>query len=309
MGRGQLTSPTGGQFVTFVQGGSFFECPRWHDGRWYVSDFYRHMVLEISVDGQETPHLELGDQPSGLGWLPDGSLLVVSKNERRILRRAQSGEITTHADLSDDVHTPLNDMVVSASGHAYVGEFGFDTMVPEDPAYAGLYHVAPDGTVTKEADDLGFPNGSVITPDGKTLIVGESIACRYRAFDIGDDGSLSNARVWGQIAPAPPFTSGAQFLASLPMAVDGCALDAEGHIWVADAFGARLMRVAPGGAIVEEVAAPEGMGFIACALGGEGRRTLLIAAGPLEWNEAIRSQTRDSVLLTMQVDVPGAGLP
>jgi sugar lactone lactonase YvrE len=255
------------------------------------------------------PHLELSDQPSGLGWLPDGSLLVVSKCETRILRRSPDGHVTVHADLSDVAHTHLNDMVVSATGHAYVGEFGFDTMVPEDPAYAGLYRVAPDGTVTKEADDLGVPNGSVITPDGKTLIVGESIACRYRAFDIAEDGSLSNPRVWGQIAPAPAFTAGAEFLASLPLAVDGCALDAEGHIWAADAFGGRMLRVAEGGTVVDEIAAPEGTGFIACALGGEDRRTLLIAAGPLEWNEAIRSRTRDSVLIATQVDVPGAGLP
>jgi sugar lactone lactonase YvrE len=303
-------SPTlAGGFTTFVTGGSFFECPRWHDGRWYVSDFYRHTVFAIEPDGAVSPVVELDDQPSGLGWMPDGSMLIVSKNRRRILRRSPTGEVELHADLGHLGDTPLNDMVVGPTGHAYVGEFGFDSMVPEDPAYAGLFRVAPDGAVTKEADDLGFPNGSVITPDGRTLIVGETISCRYRAFDIADDGSLSNSRVWAQIAPSPPFTSGAEFLGGLPLAVDGCALDADGHIWAADAFGARMLRIAPGGEIVRELPAPEGMGFIACALGGDDRRTLLIAAGPLEWNEAIRSRTRDSVLLTIPVEAAGIGLP
>lgn len=300
----------GERFETLLEGGAFFECPRWHEGRWYVSDFYRYAVYAVDQDGGSEEHFHVEGQPSGIGWLPDGSLIAVSKRERKIFKRGQDGGSSVHADLSDLVDSDLNDMVVSAEGHAYVGEFGFDTMTAEDPVYACLFRVTPDGAVYREADDLAFPNGSVIAPDGKTLIVGESVACRYSAFDIAPDGSLSNKRIWAQIAPAPPFEGpGAEFLGSLPLAVDGCCLDSEGHIWAADAFGGRLIRVAPGGEIVAEIAAPPETGFIACALGGEDRRTLMIAAGPLEWNESVRSKTRDGTLLTTRVEVPGAGLP
>lgn len=299
-----------GDFKTVLEGGAFFECPRWHEGRWYVSDFYRYAVYAVDPDGSAEEHFHVDGQPSGIGWLPDGSLIAVSKQQRKIFRRDADGGSSVHADLSDLATTDLNDMVVSSTGDAYVGEFGFDTMTQEDPAPAGLFRVAPDGTAKKEFDDLRFPNGSVITPDGKTLIVGESVAARYRAYDITADGSLANPRVWAQMAPSPPFEPPtAELFANLAMAVDGCCLDAEGHIWAADAFGGRLIRIAPGGEIVEELPAPAETGFIACALGGEDRRTMLIAAGPLEWNESVRSKTRDGVLLSTTVEVPGAGLP
>jgi sugar lactone lactonase YvrE len=298
------------QFETVLEGGAFFECPRWHEGRWYVSDFYRYAVYAVDTDGTAEEFFHVEGQPSGIGWLPDGSLIVVSKRERKLFRRGEDGSSSVHADLTELASSDLNDMVVSSTGHAYVGEFGFDTMIPEDPAYAGLFRVGPDGSVSREFDDLRFPNGSVITPDGKTLIVGESMASRYTAFDIAEDGTLANSRVWAQIKPSPPFEPPtAELFANLGMAIDGCCLDAENHIWAADAFGARLIRVAPGGKIVDELAAPADTGFIACALGGTDRRTLLIAAGPLEWNEAVRSKTRDGVLLSTQVEVPGAGLP
>ncbi|HEX5366368.1 MAG TPA: SMP-30/gluconolactonase/LRE family protein, partial [Acidimicrobiales bacterium] len=186
-----------------------------------------------------------------------------------------------------------NDMVVDARGHAYVGNFGFDLMGGAAPADARLAHVAPDGTVRAAAEDLAFPNGMVITPDGSTLIVGESFANRYTAFTIGGDGSLSDRRQWAAIPGVAP---------------DGCGLDAEGAIWAADAAGARVVRVVEGTGVVDEIAAPEGLGIFACMLGGDDGRTLLACAAP-NFLESERAVTRLGRLLTTTVDVPHAGLP
>jgi sugar lactone lactonase YvrE len=294
---------------TLVEGGSFFEGPRWHEGRWWVSDFYRRTVSTVDGDGREETVMEVAGQPSGLGWMPDGSLLVVSRKEFRILRRSPEGEVSEHADLSGLSSFHLNDMVVDAQGRAYVGNFGFDLMTGADPAPAELIRVDPDGSATPAADGLWFPNGTVITPDGGTLIVGETFAARYTAFTIGDDGTLTDHRVWGQIEPEPPLDGAFQrTLAALKFAPDGCALDAEGHIWSADGVGGRAARIAPGGEIVQEVHAPDGLGVFACMLGGDDGCTLLLCAAP-DFLEHRREDKREAVLFTTTVDVPHAGLP
>jgi sugar lactone lactonase YvrE len=258
-----------------------------------VSDFYRHAVYAIAPDGATDEVLTVEAQPSGLGWLPDGSLLVVSMRDQRVLRRAPDGTVTTHADIAEHCGGLANDIVVDGRGHAYVGNFGFDLMAGEAPRSTVLVHVAPDGGTEVVADDLRFPNGSVITPDGTTLMVGETMGARYTAFTIGDDGGLSDRRVWADVPGVAP---------------DGCALDAEGHIWAADALGNRLVRVAAGRGVVEAVAAPEGLGVYACMLGGDDGRTLLVCCAP-DFDEHARSAAREAVLLTTTVDAPHAGLP
>jgi sugar lactone lactonase YvrE len=292
-----------------LDGGAFFESPRWRDGRWWVSDFYRHLVLRVDVDGRTEEIMSVDGQPSGLGWMPDGSLLVVSMRDHRILRRWPDGAVTEHADVGAVCGGHLNDMVVDRAGRAYVGNFGFDLMAGADPVPASLARVDPVGAVSVAAEDLLFANGSVITPDGRTLIVGETAGSRYTAFTIEPDGSLTGRRVWAQVAPAPELTTFAETLANLRFGPDGCALDADGHIWSADEVGARCVRLAPGGEIVDEIAAPDGLDCFACMLGGDDGRTLLICAAPPDFTEASRASTRDAVLLTATVDVPHAGLP
>jgi sugar lactone lactonase YvrE len=296
------------QLQTLLEGGAFFEGPRWRDGRWWVSDFYRHVVLTVETDGRAAEVMTVEGQPSGLGWMPDGSLLVVSMRDHRILRRAEDGTVTEHADVSEFCHGHLNDMVVDARGRAYTGEFGFDLMAFGDPALGVLIRVDPDGTASVAAKDLAFPNGSVITPDGSTLIVGETAGSRYTAFTIEDDGSLTDRRVWAQVAPPPPITTFEETISQLKFGPDGCGLDAEGMIWSADEVNARCVRLAPGGEIVDEVAAPEGLNCFACMLGGDDGRTLLICAAP-DFLEQSRIAAQDAVLLTTTVDVPRAGLP
>ena len=291
-----------------LEGGAFFEGPRWHNGRWWVSDMYREAVYTVTPDGFEDLVLEVEHQPSGLGWLPDGSLLVVSMKDQRVLRRDATGEVTVHADLTAFTGSSLNDMVVDKQGRAWVGCFGFNLMAFADPQMAPLMRVDPDGSASVAADELMFPNGSVITPDGLTLIVGETAGCRYTAFTIAPDGSLIDRRVWAQLAPTPAIGPLAEMFPQITVGPDGCTLDSEGHIWAADEAGGRCIRIAPGGAIVDEVHAPEGVGCFACALGGEDGRTLLVCAAP-DFFEANRRQAREAILLTTTVEAPHAGKP
>ncbi|MCB0988669.1 MAG: SMP-30/gluconolactonase/LRE family protein [Microthrixaceae bacterium] len=292
---------------TLLDGGGFFEGPRWRDGSWWVSDFYRHIVSRVDPDGTETVVVEVAAQPSGLGWLPDGSLVISSMKDHRLLRFAD-GQLTEHADLTGMVGGHLNDLVVSSAGQVFVGNFGFDLMGGGAPANADLIRVDLDGTATVVAADMRFPNGAVITPDGSTLIVGETTGNRYTAFTIGPDGSLTDRRPWAEFAPIPGDGSFAEQLAQVVVAPDGCTLDAEGHIWAADALGNRAVRVAPGGAIVEEVPGPDGLGVYACQLGGPDGTTLLLCCAP-DFFEHTRSVAREARLVTLEVDVPHAGLP
>lgn len=296
------------ELMTLLEGGGFFEAPRWHDDRWWVSDFYRQLVMTVEPNGLVAEVMTVEQQPSGLGWMPDGSLLVVSMKDHRVLRRSPTGEVTVHADLGAHCGGHLNDMVVDSQGRAYVGESGFDLQAFADPAPAKLMRIDPDGTVTVLADDLLFPNGAVITPNGDTLIVGETAGARYAAFTLAADGSVSGRRVWAQVAPTPELGPLAQTLPQLRFGPDGCTLDADGCIWAADAVGARCARVAPGGEIVDEIQMPEGLGIFACMLGGEDGRTLLMCVAP-DFLEANRAQKREAMLLTTAVDVAHAGLP
>lgn len=274
-----------------VDGLDFGEGPRWHDGRLWYSDFYQRGIFAVSVDGRrEAIHENLADRPSGLGWLPDGSLLVVSMTERKVLRD-NGGVLVEHADLSSLAAGHCNDMVVDSRGNAYVGNFGFDFEAGERPITTDLLLVRPDGAVSIAASDLRFPNGTVITPDGSTLIVGESFGDGYEAFTINTDATLGNRRRWADTPGESP---------------DGCTLDAEGAIWFADAGGKQVVRVLEGGEITHRVPAP--MPTFACALGGGDGRTLFILCAPSARPERVAGQAAGAIY-TMEVDVPHAGLP
>lgn len=279
-----------------VERGSFYEGPRWRDGRWWVSDMHQHVVRTVTPDGRIQDVLEVEQRPSGLGWLPDGSLLVVSMLDRVLLRRAPDGETTVHARLGELCPLNANDMVVDAHGRAYVGNFGFD-WEHEEPRPTVLVRVDPDGTASVAADGLVFPNGAVVTADGGTLVIGETFASRYTAFAIGADGSLSGRRVWASLGTD-----------DAPWYPDGCSLDAEGRIWCADALTRQCRLVAEGGKVVDEVTVPDGLRCFACMLGGEDGRTLLLAAAPDAEVER-RQRSDDAVLFTTTVSVPHAGYP
>jgi sugar lactone lactonase YvrE len=294
---------------TVVDGMSYLECPRWRDGRVYLSDFYTQRVLALDLDdGGREPEtvVAVPEQPSGIGWMPDGSMLVVSMRDRRVLRVRDGGEPDVHADLSQLAPWHLNDMVVDAAGRAYVGNFGFDLMSGAPIVSTCIVRVDPDGGATVAADDLRFPNGTVIFPDGRTLVVAETLGGRLTAFDVAEDGALSNRRVWAQLSETVETDDMGELLAAGGIAPDGIALDAEGAIWAADALGGRVLRVREGGEIVEEIA--PGTGVFACGLAGADGRTLLMCAAP-SFAEHERRDTREAQLLACEVDVPRAGLP
>jgi sugar lactone lactonase YvrE len=228
---------------------------------------------------------------SGLGWLPDGRMLVVSMVDQKLLRIEPDGGAAVHGDLSGIATGRCNDMVVDAAGRAYVGNFGYDypagAMKP-----AKLARVDPDGTVSAAADELVFPNGSMITPDGKTLIVGETFAGRMTAFDIAADGSLAGRRVWAALPER-----------AVP---DGACLDAEGAIWVASPTTNDVLRMHEGGRVSERI--DTGRGTFACMLGGEDRRTLFIFTGDGS-DPKISREKRTASIVAVEVEVPGAGLP
>ena len=275
-----------------LDGLAFPEGPRWHEGRLWFSDQHDRRVVAMSLDGKSETICEVPQQPSGLGWLPDGRMLVVSMLDRRLLRREPDGSLVEHANLEALAAGSTNDMVVSTDGRAYVGNFGFDMYGGEDPRDACVVAVEPNGHARVAADELKFPNGSVITPDGRTLLVGESWGARISAFDIEPDGSLTNRRVFATIEGAT---------------VDGMCLDAEGAIWAACPFTGRCLRIAEGGTVLDEVKGTH-PGAFACMLGGDDRRTLLICTAPTHEPEKTLTAHQGRIE-AVEVDVPGAGLP
>jgi sugar lactone lactonase YvrE len=289
---------------TVIDGMSFTECPRWHEDRLWFVDFYTHRVHSVTEDGADLrTEAEVPQQPSGLGWLPDGRMLVVSQLDRRILRREPDGSLETHADLSDVVAAQLNDMVVDAEGRAWVGNFGFDIMGGAPVAPTTLHRVDPDGGVHLAASDLWFPNGSVVTSDGRTLLVDETLGNRISAFDIADDGGLGRRRTWASFGALPSESDQEKALAELSVGPDGNALDAEGALWIADALGGRALRVREGGEIVDEVS--PGTGVFACGLGGADGRTLYLCAAP-DFLAHNRRPAREAAILATTVEVPAA---
>jgi len=242
---------------------------------------------------------EVAGEPSGLGWLPDGDLLIVSMHDRKLLRRRPDGALDVHADLSGHVPYFLNDMIVDAKGRAYVGNFGFDIWNGASPQSTGLTRVDPDGSIHREGKGLWFPNGTVISGDGRTLIVAESLASRLTAFTIAADGSLSDQRVWAQLGESRPLVSAAD-IAGLTFGPDGCAIDSQDRVWVADSLGSRVCCVAEGGEIVAEVSTGDS-GVYACALGGEDGRQLLMCTAP-DFMADKRMAKREASLLVTTVD-------
>jgi sugar lactone lactonase YvrE len=273
-----------------ADGLAFPEGPRWHEGKFYFSDMHAHQVLAVRPSGRREVVCEVPNRPSGLGWLPDGRMLVVSMTDRKLMRLDHDG-LKTASDLMKLAPFDCNDMVVDARGRAYVGNFGFDLHNGETPRGTTLVMVTPDGVARVVAEDMVFPNGMVITPDGKTLIVGESFAFRLTAFDIGEDGALSNRRVWANLQDRVP---------------DGICLDAENTIWVACPTASEVIRVKQDGEVVERIKVETDA--FACMLGGINGRTLFVATAPASDPEKCRA-TRGGRIEMTQVEIPHAGLP
>ena len=292
-----------GAVTTLAEGIYFGEGPRWHQGRLWFSDFYAHRVYSLGLDSDLITELEFEGQSSGLGWLPDGSLLVVRMELREVWRRWPDGRFERHADLTGHSAHLCNDMVVDARGRAYVGNFGFDldaAMKSRGPASVIADHpqtclalVQADGTVSNAApgEQFSFPNGMVITPDGSTLIVAETLAGCLTALDIAEDGTLSNRRQWAPTSPRLP---------------DGICLDASGAVWIANPLAPECVRIAAGGEVLE-VIETNGLNCYACMLGGPAGKNLFMLVAP--GSSAAAAKTLLGKVLVCEVGEGRAGLP
>jgi len=280
------------ELQTLVGGRAFLEGPRWRDGALYVSDMHAHEVLRVTTDGAVEVIARLGDSsPSGLGWLPDGSLLVVSMDDRRLVRVDADGTVAEHADVSDLAPHEINDMVVDGAGHAFVSQFGYDFHGGGKPTAAPLLRVDPDGSARAVTDGLKMPNGMVITADGATLVVAESAGRCLTGFDLADDGTLSNRRLWADL-PEGDYP-------------DGICIDADDAIWIAGPASDRFVRVREGGEVTDVVETP-GRHAIACAIGGDDGRTLFCCTSPTQGQPDRSRAERGSKVETVTVSVAAA---
>jgi sugar lactone lactonase YvrE len=273
----------GATLTPLANGFCFGEGPRWFEGLLWFSDMLGEAVHTVNLHGDMTKLPLAGHAPSGLGFRPDGSLLIASTEHLQLL--SYDGDtVTTATDLSDVVPASLGDMVVDDRGRAYVGSQAREVGV--------IARVDLDDTITVVAEDLDFPNGMVITPDGTTLIVAESTGRRLTAFSVEADGSLCDRRVFADGLDAPP---------------DGICLDAEGGVWTSMTLGRRFDRIVDGGEVTDRIDIGDRTA-IACTLGGPERRTLFMLSSTSAYPQRLAG-TKLSRLDVTTVDVPGAGLP
>ena len=273
----------------------FPECPRWHQGTLWLSDMGGHKVLTVDAKGRSEVIASV-QRPAGLGFLPDGRLLMVSEADP-FLRRLDPDGLRTVADLSSLGSVVLNDMVVDKDGRTYIGDDAFDMAAGTPPRPGRLILVTPDGDPRVVAEGLNFPNGMVITPDGKSLIAAETIGRCLTAFDVATDGSFTGRRLFADLG-----VIGASGI--LP---DGICLDAEGAVWVASLATGEFVRVTEGGAITDRIPVP-GKWAVACTLGEEDRRTLFMCTARTTPEDLAQGKSAGSIE-TIRVDVAGAGLP
>ena len=302
-----------------LTGGLYFgEGPRWHENKLWFSDFYSHKVMTLDENNSLETVCEVPSQPSGLGWLPNGDLLIVSMLDRKILKFSE-GSISVHADLSEYVEHKCNDMVVSRDGTAYVGNFGMGD-AGESMNSTHLMIVKSDGTVLKGPDNLLFPNGTVITEDGKKLIVAETLGAKLTSFDIEDNGELINRKLWARTSPLFSLLI-IKFLSLLGFDLskvdfskysknlhvpDGICLDEKNGIWIASPTTKAVVRIEKGGNITDTISTPKSA--FACMLGGKERKTLyVIISNSSDPEEAQASP--EGEIHSIEVEIPGVGKP
>jgi sugar lactone lactonase YvrE len=288
------------QSTTLIDGLYFGESPRWRDGRLWYSDFYDKAVKSVDLQAEVRLELQLSEQPSGLGWLPDGRLLVVCMESMTLMRLEKRG-LVLHAHLSEYSKYLCNDMVVDLKGNAYVGNFGFNLdqelqtrgaeAVMANHPKANIVKVTPEGEVSIATGDMSFPNGCVITQDGKTLVVAETLGLRLTAFDIVHNAGLTNRRVWAPTGARAP---------------DGICMNADGNIWIANALSNECILLAQGGEVLQVVSTSQNC--FACMLGGDDGKTLFMLTAQRSHAAKARA-SRTGRIEIKKVTSPAAGCP
>ncbi len=274
-----------------LDGLMFPEGPRWHQGCLWFTDQHAKLIKKVDLHGKSSVVAELSDLPGGLGWLPDGRLLVVSMSRRQLLVLNQ-GKLELFAELSEFASFHCNDLLVDQFGRCYVGNFGYDLHGGESVKTAEIILVLPDGKAKIVADDVIFPNGMAMTPNGKHLIVAETFASRISRFEVYPDGRLGKRELWADLGQAFP---------------DGICLDQENAVWVACPNTGDVIRVKQGGEIVDRVTPAVGQAY-ACMLGGDERKTLFVLSSETDDPEQAKQMLSGRIEI-VDVDVPGTGLP
>lgn len=270
----------------FADGFMFLEAPKWHDRQLWVSDVFDHKVYALSAAGQRAGVIDVPNRPSGLGFLSDGSLIIASAKDSRLLR-FDGNTLSEYADLSNHTAGWLNDFAIDARDRIYAGNFGYDFVAGEARKTTSLHRVDPDGTIATVADEVDFPNGSVVINDGRTLVIAETWEARLTAFDLNEAGELSNRRVFADLGNRQP---------------DGICADAEGAIWAGIYNTGEFVRVLDGGRITDRIQF-DGSG-ISCTLGGAEGRTLFMTAF-IGTEEDMAAGKQNSAIFTAEVNVPG----
>ena len=275
---------------TLIEGIGLGESPRWHEGRLWFSDWVARRVIALDEDGNSEVMASVDAFPFSIDWVPNGPMLITAGRE--LLRMQEDGSLVTHRDLSDLSGYGLNEIVVDGRGNAYVNGAGFDLMGGGEFAPGLVALLRPDGSAERVAEDVAFPNGMAVTPDGSALIVADSYAKELIGFDIAPDGTLANRRTWADLGDGVP---------------DGICIDAEGAVWFADVPNERCVRVREGGEVLQTIEVDRGC--FACMLGGVEGDTLFIMAQ--EWNgpDAVGKGPRTGRVLAVEAPAPHAGHP
>lgn len=304
-------SPSGSP-ERFAEGLFLPECPRWHAGALWLCDMWAHEILRYSAAGHRTVvhRFDAAEDPGGLGWLPDGSLLAVGMEGRCVYRlgaaappapregASPAADRLRHADVAPLAPWPCNDMITRRDGTGWVSHFGYDLwggttgFLP-----ATLIRVRPDGRADVVAEDLLAPNGMALPADERTLYLSECGRSQILAFDVLPDGGLANRRVHVEL----PRAAGLDFAPP-----DGICLDAAGAVWAAEPLGRRVLRIDRFGRVTDELAFDQAP--LAVVLGGEDRRTLYVCSSA-EHDKAHRGVTATGRVDCLRVEVPGAGRP
>lgn len=300
--------------VKVAEGFHFLEGPRWHENKLWFSDMHGYKVYNMDTSGNISTIAEIPEQPSGLGWLPDGSLIIVSMLDRRLMK-LKNGELSIHADMSQLTPFQCNDMVISKDGTAYVGNFGTES-VESKINKTCLISVSVEGEAKICTYGLLFPNGTVISSDGKELIVGETFGGNLTSFEINESGELANRAIWARVMPLhfKIITSIIRFLNiplkesnSTPFPVpDGICLDSDNGIWIASPTTSEVIRYKKGGKITDRIVTPQPA--YACMLGGEnGKELFILTAGSS--NPQFCKENKTGEIYKIGVEYEGSGKP
>jgi sugar lactone lactonase YvrE len=273
-----------------LDGGRYFEAPRWRDDRLWLVDCMARTLLSLSLSGEREQHATFDDTPCGTGFLPDGGLVVLTMFRKRLLAY-RDGKLSPYADLSAIATGTIDDMIVDGLGRAWVGDLGFDLPPPPDRGAVGrIILVMPDGRARVVAEGLRFPNGIAVSSDNRRLVVAEMDGACLADYDIGPDGALTFRRRLGSFKDP-----------------DGICLDASGAVWVASFNEDAFIRLDRDGHELERLPVP-GRRAVACTLGGPQRRTLFCLSAETS-PEEMRQRKSTACVETVEVEVPGAGYP